>query len=75
VSWRAGGVREWIGAGEELYYDTLHKKKQCLTEINDFLLDALLDVLLDVLNISYNVVAEVMAIPYVPILDVHETVQ
>jgi hypothetical protein len=27
------------------------------------------------LNISYNVVTEVMAIPCVPILDVHETVQ
>jgi hypothetical protein len=27
------------------------------------------------LNISYNVVAEVMATPSVPILDVHETVQ
>jgi len=26
-------------------------------------------------DISYNVVAEVMAVPSVPILDVHETVQ
>jgi hypothetical protein len=26
-------------------------------------------------HISYNVVAEVMAIPSVPILDVHETIQ
>jgi hypothetical protein len=26
-------------------------------------------------DISYNVVAEVMAIPSVPILDVHETIQ
>jgi hypothetical protein len=45
---RVKSPKRFVGAGEELYCDTLHKKNQCVTEIKDFLLDALLDVLLDV---------------------------